>query len=201
MQWKDTAGEFELPPLGVHVARCFALIDLGTRSGPYGSKHQVMIKWELPMEMTEKGRPHEVAGWYTQSLAEKANLRNMLRSWRGKDFTPEQLKGFDAKSILGVPAMVNITEKAKDGGGVRHVVSSVTPLPKGITCPAPANEPIFVSLRPEDFLAADFSKIADKLQEEIKETPEWKALNSRETQQWQGAFDDGPPPIDDDVPF
>ena len=52
---------------------------------------------------------------YTLSLSEKANLRRDLENWRGKAFTPEELKGFDISKLLGKPCQIGVTHDTKDG--------------------------------------------------------------------------------------
>src|ERR1043165_7214119 len=93
---------FEQPPSGSHAARCIAIIDLGTQRSTYEGeaqiKRQVIVRWELPTELMTtgdfQGKPFTVSKFYTASLHEKSGLRKDLASWRGRDFTPEELKGF-----------------------------------------------------------------------------------------------------------
>ena len=198
MQWKDKAGDFEQPPLGLHVARCVWLIDMGTQKNMFGTDNRnVLIKWELPLEKNSKGEVHEVSGWYTQSLHPKANLYHMLTSWRGCEFTPEESKGFDPRVILGKACMVNIMEKPLKEGGVKHAISTVVQLAKGTTCPPQITPSLYLSLEPNQFDAPTFGKLSDTLQEKIKATPEWRALQSGPEDQSGGE----PPWTDDDVPF
>ena len=53
-------GNFKRVPAGVHIGRCYSLIDLGTQlsSGQYGEKmqHKIRIGWELFGE-DENGGP------------------------------------------------------------------------------------------------------------------------------------------------
>ena len=120
----DNGGtSFEQPPTGSHAARCISIIDLGTQRSTYEGevqiKHQVIVRWELANELLTigdfAGKPFTVSKFYTASLHEKAGLRKDLASWRGRDFTAEELKGFDMKSILGKPCMlsVGLSEKGK----------------------------------------------------------------------------------------
>jgi hypothetical protein len=62
---------------------------------------------------------------FTLSLHEKASLRKILQSWRGKAFTPEELKKFDVTTILGKPCLITVTHEPKDGGGVYANVGAV----------------------------------------------------------------------------
>ena len=142
--------EFELPPAGNSVARCYAVVDLGMQerhwSGQVNFKRIVRISWELPDELMEDGRPFSITQNYTLSLGEKANLRKDLESWRGRQFTEEELHGFDLKNLLGVPAMINVIHRHADNGKTYANVGAVSPLPKGLECPPAVNAPLFFSL-------------------------------------------------------
>ena len=140
------SAEFEQPPVGTHVARCIKLIDIGTQEGEYQGKatrkRQIIIGWELGNELMSEGeyagKPFSVSKFYTMSLGEKANLRKDLSNWRGRDFTPEELAGFEAKNLLGKCCMVSLTENDKG----RARVTGVMALPRGMSQPAQVN-PMF----------------------------------------------------------
>ena len=102
-------GDFKKVPQGVHMARCYSLIDMGTQlvRSQHGDKelHKIRIAWELfgedeegnPLTVERDGKtlPMTISKSYTLSLNEKANLRKDLESWRGKQFTDDEAKGFD----------------------------------------------------------------------------------------------------------
>lgn len=137
----DTGETFEQAPTGNHVARCIALIDLGTQHGEYQgrptTRNQVLIRWELSNEMMSDGKPFSISRFYTNSLNEKANLRQDLESWRGRAFSPEELAKFDLQKVLGQPCMLNVVQNDKG----RSVVSSIATIPKGMTVPDCINAP------------------------------------------------------------
>lgn len=179
MLWKESGGNFEKVPLGSHVARCIAVIDIGTRSGPFGSKRDCMIRWELPteiMQSSQDGDCFTISAFYTQSLSDKANLRAMLKSWRGRDFTQEELQGFDPKKMLNAPCLINVIEKVNGKNEVIHVVGSVSPVPRGLPVPERKNQTVFLSLEPDFFDAKSMSLLSEKQQAMVKESPEYKAL-------------------------
>ena len=176
---------FEQPPTGSHSARCISIIDLGTQKNTYEGetqmKHQLIIRWELSNElMTEgehKGKPFTVSKFYTASLHEKAGLRKDLAAWRGRDFTPEELKGFDLKSILGKPCMlaVGMSEKGK------AKVSTVMALPKGMTVPAQVNPSFNFSLSKDQFTAESFEALSKGFKEMVISSPEYQSIINRST--------------------
>ena len=99
---------------GVYDAICTGLIDIGTHMQERYNKeqHQVIIQFELVDEFYTDSNGQErrakQSQFYTLSVHEKANLRKALRGWRGRDFTPEELKGFDLKNVLGKPCKLVI---------------------------------------------------------------------------------------------
>jgi len=205
MKWADNGGgDFAQAPAGTHVARCIKLIDIGTQFGEYqgkpNSKRQVVIGFELPNElMTEgdfAGKPFFVSKYYTASLSEKANLRKDLVNWRGREFTAEELMGFESKNILGKPCMIQLTPN--DKGKVR--VTGVMQLPKGTTVPPQVTPSFYFSLERDEFNHAAFDALSDYYKDIITKTPEWQALQSKAdpvSKQQGSKFDD----LDDDIPF
>ena len=63
----DTGEMFEQAPAGNHVARCIALIDLGTQHDEYQGRsrlrNQVLIRWELSNELMTDGKPLFSRSW------------------------------------------------------------------------------------------------------------------------------------------
>mgnify|MGYP000541169732 CR=1 FL=1 len=53
---EDKGGSFESTPSGMHLARCYRIIDLGTQKSEYMgvSKllHKIMLGWESTASMT-----------------------------------------------------------------------------------------------------------------------------------------------------
>jgi hypothetical protein len=77
----------------------------------------------------DDGRPFELAPLYTASLHEKAKLRKDLESWRGRAFTPEELKGFDLEKLIGANCQIQVVH-AKVGEKVYANVAAIVPLSK-----------------------------------------------------------------------
>ena len=175
----------ELIPAGNYIARCYKMIEIGTVPTEYNGEkkmlHKVRIGWELPTELKtfneEKGeQPLVIDKEYTLSLADKANLRKDLKSWRGKDFTPQEADNFDITKLLGVPCMLNIIHVAskKDATKFYEAIASISPLPKGVPCPAQIN-PIFTF----EFDAFDEVKLEafpEFIKDAIKSSNEYKAI-------------------------
>ena len=75
---KENSYTFVLPPEGLHIARCYALIDLGKQLNPFyqNTLPKVLIGWEFPDTLMENGKPFAQFQRYTASLNEKAALRH-----------------------------------------------------------------------------------------------------------------------------
>jgi hypothetical protein len=179
---KSETFERELIEAGNYVARCYKMVDIGTCEeeflGVKKQMHKVRIGWELPTELKifnpEKGeQPCVIDKEYTLSLSDKANLRKDLQSWRGKAFSDEEAEAFDITKLLGVPCMLNIIHKpgAKDPTKIYQEIGSVSPMPKGLDCPAQINDTFVFEF--ENFDQSKFDSLPDFIKEKIVKTPEY----------------------------
>lgn len=131
-------GERETVPEGVFDARCYQIIDLGVQETPFTdddgmkiNQPKVMFGWEILEAGTrrEDGKPFTISQEYTNSIGDKANLRKVLESWRGKKFTPEELKSFSLPTVLGAYCQVQVLHKISVGKGNTYAtVANVMPI-------------------------------------------------------------------------
>lgn len=119
------------PPEGLHPAVCVDVIDLGDVMTAYGLKPKVEIRWQLDEVNPETHKRFEVRARFTNSLHEKALLRQTLETWRGKKFTATELQGWDLEKLLGVNCQVQIVHAPGDEGRVWANVQAVVPAPRG----------------------------------------------------------------------
>lgn len=191
--------EFEQPPVGTAVARCYRILDLGTQEGTWKNKpifrRQVHFTWELPNDLMSEGdhagKPFATSKFYTASLSEKANLRKDLENWRGREFSPEELAGFDPRNVLGKACLLSLTKNEK--GKVR--VTGVSGLPKGMDVPKQVNPSIYFSL--DDFSTSEFEALPEFFRELIAKSPEYqRKLNNTEEDLREPIND-----LKDDIPF
>ena len=129
-------GNFIPCPPGQHSAVCVDIVDMGLLEVKFGkeapkSQHKIRIVWQVEEVMADN-RPFIVQRRYTLSLHEKATLRKDLESWRGKQFTAEELEGFDLEVLLGIPCLLNVIQEKKDGSTYANV-ASIMRLPKVMT--------------------------------------------------------------------
>jgi len=183
---EDKGGNFERCPSGMHLARCYRIVDLGTQKTEYMGQvkylHKVMIGWEIhgtddsgkPLKMKDE-RPFAIFKNYTLSWSEKANLRLDLQSWRGKPFTEEEMRRFDLKNILGAWCMLNVIERAGQDGKTYSNVNGVTPVPAIIKqngLPNAVNKNELFNLQDPDMEM--FNSFSDHLKKKIESSPEWQ---------------------------
>lgn len=215
---EDTGGNFERCPSGMHLARCYRIVDLGTQKSEYMGQvkylHKVMLGWEIhgtdddgqPLLMKDK-RPFAIFKNYTLSWSEKANLRLDLQSWRGRPFSQEEMRKFDLKNVLGAWCMLNVIERAGQDGKTYTNINGVTPVPSVIKqngMPEGVNKTELFNMTDPDMEM--FATFSDNLKNKIKASPEWQKLTGNKpaeeaTKKAQAAtkasFDD----MDDDIPF
>ena len=208
---EDSGGSFERCPPGMHLARCYRIIDLGTQKSEYMGQvkylHKIMIGWEIhgnrddgsPLKMND-GRPFAIFKNYTLSWSEKANLRLDLQSWRGKPFSQEELRRFDLTNVLGAWCMLNIIERPGQNGKTYSNVDGVTPVPAMIKqngLPQAVNKNEMFNLSEPDW--AMFETFTDNLKQKIIASPEFaKAKGSAPAPATASTgYDDGT----DDIPF
>lgn len=211
MLLKNTGGgDFDPAPAGSHLAICCQVIDVGTQhwDGPFGHKanRKIRIAWELPNEKKvfdeAKGEePLIVSVEYTASLNERANLRHVLESWRGKEFSEQELEGFDPRQLLGKPCIVTIVHENKKGK-VYGNVKGVAAKPKGMEVPAPTLPQIYFSLEPKEFDQKIFSALPEWLRKKIAGSDEGKVLIKGEAGPSNAQNEHASTaPDDDEIPF
>lgn len=175
-------------PAGSHVARCYSMIQIGTVESEYlGEKktlHKVMIDFELPLETAvfregEPEKPFVISKEYTLSFHEKSTLRSHLQSWRGKAFTDEEAAKFDITKLVGATCMLNVVHKASaDGTKTYANIASISPIPKGLTCPEQVNPTRILSY--DSWNQDVFMSLPEWLADKISATPEYKSKFSME---------------------
>jgi hypothetical protein len=186
---KDSS-DFIGVPAGMHLARCYRIIDKGTQKG-FQDKYQptVMIQFEVHGEddngnplVTADGRPLSISKSYNCTLAEKSNLRKDLQMWRGKEFTAAELKGFELKNILGVWAMLTITIAESNNGKSYSRIEAINPVIKSIKeagLPQGVNPPQIFDIENPDM--AMFDSFSERLKNDIMSAPEWQVIKPATT--------------------
>lgn len=170
----------DIPPLegGTYMAVCVGVIDIGTQYNDRFKKSapKVILIFEIPserMEIDGESKPRWMSGTYTQSMNDKSKLSDILVTWRGKKFNDVELEiGFDLTQMLGVPAMIQVTQTEKDGR-VYSNLEGVSGIPKGL--PAPQAEGELLCYEMENPNEAVFEKLPDWIKEKIRASAEWQS--------------------------
>ena len=201
---KESGKDFTPVPAGTHVARCFAVISLGTQSSPmFPASFKVMLMWEVPGEHIEidgKPAPMTIPKEYTLSLSEKAHLRHDLQSWRGKDFTKQELEGFEVQKVIGFPCMLSVLHKESAKKKTYAVVAAVSAMPKGVQCPPQWHKTIHYEI--SDGQNDVFQALPEWIQKKIAQCEEWTAPRAAaEEPESAGAAPDAQTEPEDTVPF
>jgi hypothetical protein len=159
---------------GAYAAVCDMVVDLGVQPSPGGQfapKRTVVLRFQIPeirVEITKDGEtkslPAVISRTVGLSLNEKSTLYALLTSWRGKAFTPEELKKFDLGKIAGKPAFINVTHSVK-GDRTYANLTSIMPLPKAIPAPAMEGEALVYSTDAPD--PAIFLQLPTWMQDKI----------------------------------
>jgi len=206
-------GEFTPVPQGMHLARCYRVIDLGTQDSTYlgtvKKLPKVMLQFEVHGEdengdpiVTGKGEPMSISKNFTLSLAEMATLRKDLQTWRGKEFTEIEKKGFEVKNVLGAWAMISVI-KAMGNNGKEYTniaaIMSVPPAIKKAGMPKGHNELKLFEIAEPDM--ALFDSFSSGLKEKIQKSPEWQARGGKSAPAPAKAPSSGFDDMDDDIPF
>lgn len=125
-----TSSNRSTAPAGVHNAVCVDVINKGLMETKFGKKTKLVIRWELDAEDEGTGKRYVIGEMYSVSLHEKANLRKMLETWRGRKFTADELRGWDIETLIGVPCQLVVAHKDTDDGNTYANVVSVVPASK-----------------------------------------------------------------------
>jgi hypothetical protein len=135
---RRTEGDFQPCPAGTWPAVCVDVVDLGAMKSPWKEEmvHKIRLVWQVSERMPD-GRPYLVQRMYTASLHEKSSLRKDLSSWRGQDFKPEELNGFDLENVLGVGCLLSVVQQAGNDGQIYANIIAVMRMPNGYEAPQP----------------------------------------------------------------
>lgn len=182
----DGGSSFAQVPPGMHLARCYRIVDMGKQQSTWQGKikiqPKVMFQFEIHSEdadgnplLTDKGEPMSISKNFTASFHENATLRTELENWRSRAFTEEELRGFQLKNVLGVWAMLSVVrEKGHDGNDYTNI-SSINPVPSNIKrAGLPNGHNPLKAFDLDDPDMELFETFSQRTKEKIQSTDEWK---------------------------
>jgi hypothetical protein len=198
---ESNKSSFTPVPTGMHLARCFRIVDLGTQKSSYKGTdkflRKVLVQFEIHSEdadgsplLTDNGEPLSISKRYTLSLGDMATLSKDLESWRGSTFTADERKGFNLEKLLGVWAMLNVTKSIGGDGKEYTNIETINPVPAQIKkagLPDPHNDTMIYSIEKSD--DDTFNKLSESIRKTISTSPEFQARNKGSGK--QAPYDDG----------
>lgn len=187
------SGGIELAAPGPRLARCYGVVDLGVQpSERFRPVRKVLLCWEiLDEDRMSDGRPFGLSRQYSMHLRQGSKLREMLESWRGRALSPEELRGFDLRTVLGAYCTLSVKHMTGTLGQERAVIDSVMGWPKGATRPPAVNKDVYFSLDDPE------------CQSVLPQLPEWvqERIAARVVGQTAAPKPTMDPTLDDDIPF
>jgi hypothetical protein len=166
---QQSNGDYKPVPVGAHVAIVDAVIDLGLQGGgKFEPAFKVAIRWQLPGNLNDAGKPMTITQTYTSSMNKKANLRKLVEAMFGKAFPSDQAANeFDLKNLIGRACLVSVIHK-ESGDKTFANVGTAMPLPAGTAKPALDGSPLYYADElPSDERAEAFARLPEWLQEKI----------------------------------
>lgn len=155
--------QFPVAPEGLHQAVCVDVVDLGMVDQTFEGKTKKVHKCRLVFEIEEKdpdtGKPLQASQFYTVSLHPESRLRKHLRSWRGRDFTDDELRSFDLETLVGINGQIQVEHKPSSNGKTYANVTAIVKLGKGMVAMRPSPEYVRVKDRPPKENAAQSAAV------------------------------------------
>ena len=210
---KDSGeSSFTPVPPGMLLARCYRIVDLGTQKsenlGQIKNLPKVMLQFEVHGEddagkplVTAKGEPMSISKNFTLSLAEKATLRKDLQTWRGREFTADELRGFQIDNVLGAWAMIAITKAMGNNGKEYTNIANINSVPKAMKAALPEGHNKCAAFYIESPDMDMFETFSDNLRAKIEQSPEWQARGNQSAKAQSASKGSGFDDMDDDIPF
>ena len=118
-------------PPGRHPAICVDVVSVGLEEAEFNGVikqlPKVVIVWQAFPEDGSRQlneSPFLPESKFTASMAPKSRLRPFLESWRGRDFSPEESKGFNLARLKGVACWLTVEERISNGFTNANVVAA-----------------------------------------------------------------------------
>jgi len=170
---------------GTYPARIYSIIHLGHVEGYQGAiQDKIRITYELPTELKvfkeEKGeQPRVISTGYTLSFNERANLRKVADACELEP-TKDDEDGFDFINVwdlIGSPCLITVGHKKSEKSGNNYnIIENITKLMKDQKVPDQINPSYTFDV--DNFETDKFNEMPEFLQEDIKESEEYKRMQS-----------------------
>jgi len=122
-------GDYEKIKPGTHPAVCIGVWDLGlqttTWQGKEKQQYKILIAWKTN-EKDAKGNNFYLVKKYTNSLGDKANLRQDIKGWLGRDLSPDECINYDYEELVGKQCILSVVHS--DDGRFANINSISSPI-------------------------------------------------------------------------
>jgi hypothetical protein len=166
---------FVLAPIGLHLARFFGLVDLGTQFLFDEWIPRILCYWELCEEKMDDGRPFIVQQEYTNTLGRGAELKEHIEGWCG-ELKPHELEGFNLSARIGEAALINVKHRTSSAGNERCEIIAINPVQRGTVIPPQVNADIVYRITDGEDDA--FKSLSSYWQGKIRESAEFSGRHS-----------------------
>ncbi len=180
---------YDVVPAGNHVARVYRVIHIGTIPETFMGEEKIMNKVMISFELLnekkvfkeEKGsEPYVISAEYTLSMNEKANLRKFIEGFLGIALHNDEADAFDVMSLIGEACLLNVVHKVSKTGNTYAIAKGASPIPRGMSVPAPYN-PV-VKLDYGDSWNLDlFESLPAFLKDKMSKSVEFSKIAGKET--------------------
>jgi hypothetical protein len=176
---KQTESSFTPVPVGNHIARCYGVVALGTQvptNPQFNPQEKCVLMFELcneHLEINGEKKPLQISHFlncYLGRPAKPSKTNIFLTAWRGRQFTEQELAGFDIAKVLGAACMLNVVHEDR-GGKMREVIASIAPVPKGMQVPLLQNKQVHYEI--SDGKGEKFAALPEWMQKMISACAEW----------------------------
>lgn len=140
---KGSDSKFRPHPEGMFLAQCVDVIDLGEKVEDYAGQpkklsHKCALVFRTGEQNPETNDLIDIAGEYTVSMSEKANLRKMLETWRGKAYGEDELDDVPLDKLEGNWAQITVDQKVSSNQRRYARIIGVMGVPKQLRKDLPA---------------------------------------------------------------
>jgi hypothetical protein len=121
---------------GQFVGQCVDTIDLGEKVQDFPGKPSYLaptcaLVFRTGVINDETGNYIDVAREFTVSMGDKANLKKFLEQWRGKPYTPEQIKaGVPLDKLTGNHGLLTIAHRTSAKQRVYANITACVGIPR-----------------------------------------------------------------------
>lgn len=131
--------QLEPAPEGVHPAVCVDVINLGEEEEAFDNQKPRKVRklgfvWQVFPEDGSRdsaGRPFIIDAKVTASVNDGARLRLMLESWRGKPYSPDDLKSIQPMKVKGQACLIEVYHSVRLGNIYANIKDDMVRGPAG----------------------------------------------------------------------